>query len=122
VWYVRNGTVQRVGNKSQGFAVAVVDLPLAYTTNVSEASELVSRVATEAAEQSSLAEDVLEPPEVLGVESVATDSITLRITVKVRPGRQFAVQRTLRAQLMAALGKAGFEPPLAQPPFNRTQT
>ena len=28
VWYVRNGEVVRVGNKSQGFAVAVVDVPL----------------------------------------------------------------------------------------------
>ena len=120
VWYVRNGTVQRIGNKSQGFAVAVVDLPLAYTTDVSAVSELVGRVATEAAEHAPLAEDVLEPPEVLGVENITPETITLRITAKVRPGRQWAVQRALRAQLMAALRNAGFNPPLPTNFFGRS--
>jgi len=48
---------------------------------------------------------------VLGVEKVTPDGITLRLTVKVRPGRQWAVQRALRATCMAALEDAGIEPP-----------
>jgi moderate conductance mechanosensitive channel len=34
LWYVRNGEILRVGNKSQGFAVAVVDVPVAHGTDV----------------------------------------------------------------------------------------
>ena len=57
---------------------------------------------------------MLEPPEMLGVESVTPETITLRLTVKVRPGKQWAVQRALRAQLLAALEEAGIEPPLGR--------
>ena len=51
VWYVRNGEILRVGNKSQGFAVAVVDVPVAHGTDVAEASEAAARVAQERVEQ-----------------------------------------------------------------------
>lgn len=111
VWYVRNGEVQRVGNSSQGFAVAVVDVPLAYTTDVNRALELLDRAATEVTE--ALAADVLEPPEVLGIQGMAAEHVTLRLTVKVRPARQWAVARELRRRIMALFDEAGI---LSQPP------
>ncbi|KAA2265245.1 mechanosensitive ion channel family protein [Solihabitans fulvus] len=114
VWYVRNGTVQRVGNSSQGYAVAVVDLPLGYSANVEHASEVIGTVATAAVAQEPLSADVIGDPEVLGVEKVTPETITLRLTVKVRPGRQWAVQRALRGKIMAALDEAGVEPPFGR--------
>jgi len=112
VWYVRNGEVLRVGNMSQGHAVAVVDIPVAHTADIPEASDLAERTATElTAEGTPLAEDVIAAPEMLGVESVATDAVTLRLTVKTRPGRQWAVQRALRAGIMDAFDDAGVPPP-----------
>lgn len=104
LWYVRNGEVVRVGNKSQGFAVAVVDVPVAHGTDVAEASKVAARVAQERVEQPDLAEDVLEEVQTLGIESVTTERMTLRLTVRVQPGRQFAVQRALNAELSEALG------------------
>jgi small conductance mechanosensitive channel len=104
LWYVRNGEILRVGNKSQGFAVAVVDVPVAHGTDVGETTELANRVAQARVEQPDLAEDVLEEVQMLGVESVSPEIITLRLTVRVQPGRQFAVQRALNAALSAALG------------------
>ena len=48
VWYVRNGEILRVGNKSQGYAVAVVDLPRrAHSADIDEATEIAGRVAAE---------------------------------------------------------------------------
>jgi small conductance mechanosensitive channel len=115
VWYVRNGEILRVGNSSQGFAVAVVDVPIGYGADVEQATEILERVATYAAENEPVSEDVLEPPEVLGVERVsAAEGITLRMTVKVRPGRQWAVQRTLRARIMAAFEDAGVQGPMVR--------
>ncbi|GAB3491734.1 mechanosensitive ion channel family protein [Amycolatopsis cihanbeyliensis] len=114
VWYVRNGEVLRVGNSSQGYAVALVDVPLSYTTDVTRATALLTEVAADAAGSDPIAPDVLEPPEMLGVENVTPEAITIRLTVKVRPGRQWAVQRALRAQVMSALEEAGFEPPLGR--------
>ena len=104
LWYVRNGEILRVGNKSQGFAVAVVDVPVAHGTDVAEASEVATRVAQERVEQPDIAEDVLEEVQTLGIESVTAEKLTLRLTVRVQPGRQFAVQRALNAALSDALG------------------
>ncbi len=120
VWYVRNGEILRVGNSSQGFAVAVVDFPVAFGADTDKAIEILGRVADEVATTEPSSEDVLEPPEVLGVEKVTTDGITLRATVKVRPGRQFAVQRALRVKVMAAFEEADIHLPVARlPPPSR---
>ena len=108
VWYVRNGEILRVGNSSQGFAVAVIDLPLSYGANLAEATKVLERKLTEAAEAEPVKTDITAKPEVLGVEKFTADNITLRVTVKTRPGRQWSVQRNLRAQLMPALEEAGF--------------
>ena len=108
VWYVRNGEILRVGNSSQGFAVAVVDLPLSYGANLAEATKVLERKVAEVAEVDPVKSDITAKPEVLGVEKFTPDNITLRVTVKTRPGRQWAVQRNLRAQLMPALEEAGF--------------
>ncbi|MFB9595660.1 mechanosensitive ion channel family protein [Saccharothrix longispora] len=107
VWYVRNGEILRVGNSSQGFAVAVVDLPLAYGANLSTATEVLTAAVDKAAAEELMAKDVTDKPQVLGVEKVTPEGITMRVTVKVRPGRQWAVQRALRAKLMPALEDAG---------------
>ncbi|MCG8926184.1 mechanosensitive ion channel family protein [Lentzea sp. CC55] len=108
VWYVRNGEILRVGNSSQGFAVAVVDLPLSYGANLAEATQVLERKVSEVADKDPLKADITAKPEVLGVEKFTPEGITLRVTAKTRPGRQWAVQRNLRAQLMPALEEAGF--------------
>ncbi|MGH3900909.1 MAG: mechanosensitive ion channel family protein [Pseudonocardiaceae bacterium] len=121
VWYVRNGEVLRVGNSSQGFSVAIVDLPVGHGADIPTTTELAGRIAAElTSEGSALAADVLEPPEVLGVESISSDGVMLRITTKVRAGRQWAVQRALLAGIKSAFAEAEIPPPsparLTSPP------
>jgi moderate conductance mechanosensitive channel len=115
VWYVRNGEILRVGNSSQGFAVAVVDVPIGYGADVEQATSIIADVATEVTDNDPVANDVLEPPEVLGVERVsASEGITLRLIVKTRPGRQWSVQRSLRARIMGAFEDAGIQGPVVR--------
>jgi small-conductance mechanosensitive channel len=112
VWYVRNGEILRVGNKSQGYAVAVVDLPLAHSADIAEATDLAHRTAVERVAGEDVADAVLEAPEVLGVERVGPEGVTLRLTMKVKPGRQFAVQRALNAAITDAFDDAGVPRPV----------
>lgn len=112
VWYVRNGEVLRVGNSSQDYSVAIVDLPIGHDADIPACTELAGRTATElTADGSELATDVLEAPQMLGVESISSEGVTLRITTKVRAGRQWAVQRALRTGIKAAFAEAGIPPP-----------
>jgi small-conductance mechanosensitive channel len=110
VWYVRNGEIKRVGNSSQGFAVAVVDVPVGYGSDMDRALQVLEQVAGSATAEPPVADDALEEPKVLGVQSVSDEYVTLRLTVKVRPGRQWATQRELSRRIMTALGQSGIEP------------
>ena len=102
VWYVRNGEILRVGNMSQGHAVAVVDLPIAHNADVEQATELAGATAARRAAQDDIAGDVLEAPQVLGVDKIGPTGVTLRITARVSPGRQWAVQRALNGAITDA--------------------
>jgi len=122
VWHVRNGEIQRVGNKSQGYAVAVVDVPLAHTVDITQAVDLAGQVAAEVAATEDVASQLLEPPEVLGVETVTVEGVTLRVTAKTQPGQQFMVQRALNAAITEAFDSAEVPRPYsAAPPSGRSQ-
>lgn len=130
VWYVRNGEILRVGNKSQGYAVAVVDVPVAHNADFAEATELAGRVARDRVAQPDLEPDILDDVVVLGAEKVTAEGATLRLTVKVNPGTQFAVQRALNAALSDAFeeaavprpGPAPIPVPVVPPPPTPTPT
>ncbi|OLT21281.1 mechanosensitive ion channel protein MscS [Pseudonocardia sp. CNS-139] len=107
LWYVRNGEIMRVGNKSQGYAVATVDIPLAHNADLAKAADIAGRVATERLAAADLAEHALEAPEILGAERIGPEGVTFRVTVKTGAGQQYAVQRALIAALTDAFEKAG---------------
>lgn len=111
VWYCRNGEVLRVGNMSQGFAVAVLDLPVAHTANLDEACEVAEKATLDVVASGAFEDDLLGDPEMLGVNAVSADTVTIRITVKTRPGKQWAVQRRLHREILQAFDDAGVKAP-----------
>lgn len=113
VWHVPNGEIRRVGNQSQLWSMAIVDVVVGPDADLDRVREVMERAAAEVCSQSELGKQILEPPTVLGVESVTADGITARVTVKVEPGTQWAVQRALRAHIKAALDAAGILIPYA---------
>ena len=114
VWHVPNGVVQRVGNRSQLWSVAVLDASVAYRTDLTRVRELLHRAADEVCSSDQFRTSVLEPPVVLGVESLGVDGVTLRLTVKVEPGTQWALQRALREHVKDVFDSAGIEIPFPQ--------
>jgi small conductance mechanosensitive channel len=116
VWYVRNGEILRVGNKSQGYAVAVADLPLAHNADIAQATEIAERVAAEVAEDPEVAEHLIEAPEVVGLEKLGPEGVTFRVTARTSPGQQFGVQRALITALSEAFDRAGLPHPAAAAP------
>ena len=114
VWHVPNGEVSRVGNKSQLWSVALVDVDVAYDSDLAAARQVILDCATELIESEEWSEVVIDPPQLLGVEALGADGITIRVTIKVQPGAQWGLQRALREALKAALDVAGIEIPFPQ--------
>ncbi|MFI6296979.1 mechanosensitive ion channel family protein [Nonomuraea sp. NPDC050790] len=108
VWYVRNGTIARVGNESQGWSRAYVDVPVAYDSDVAAVRELLQQVTTELWEDPEYRESVIvEEPSVFGVEQLSDSSLVFRVSAKTLPARQAEVARELRLRVKAALDAAG---------------
>jgi small conductance mechanosensitive channel len=106
LWYIRNGEIVRVGNKSQGWAMVMVDVPIGFAS-VDHAVEVLRSAGAGMADDPAWAEDLIEPPDVLGVEQITVDGAVVRTTVKTSSEAQWRVGRELRRRLTEALTSAG---------------
>jgi small-conductance mechanosensitive channel len=110
VWHIRNGTIDQVGNESQGWARAVIDFPVPYTANLSTTRTILQEVADTMWAEPTWHAVMLEEPEVWGAQEVSSTGITMRMVAKTAPLRQWEVAREMRARVKAALDAAGITP------------
>lgn len=110
-WHIRNGTISQAGNGSQGWARAVVDIPVPYDEDIPRARRLMITAAEGMWQEPAWREAILEEPELWGVQNLSKDAITLRVAARTVPLRQFEVERELRERLKVALSA----PPERQP-------
>jgi moderate conductance mechanosensitive channel len=110
VWHVPNGDIRRVGNKSQHWSRALLDIEVAYDTDIEQAKGVIKRVADALWQER---EDILEEPEVWGVERLGPGAVVIRLVVKTRPADQYDVSRVLRQRLKETFDAEGIEAPFA---------
>jgi small-conductance mechanosensitive channel len=110
VWHIRNGTIDQVGNQSQGWARAVVDFPVPYTADLATIRTVLDSVAEAAWTNPALRGVMLEKPDVWGAQDVSSSEVTMRIVARTAPARQWEVERELRALVKAGLDAAGIHP------------
>lgn len=114
VWYVRNGEVVRVGNSSQDWARAVIDIGVSYGADPGRVRELLTDVSHELAGDPEWGPLILEEPEVWGVENLAADGVVVRLVVKTKPLQQWSVARQLRERIKVRFDAEGIEIPNPQ--------
>ncbi len=117
VWHIPNGEIHRVANMSQQWSRALLDVPVAYDTDIDTAIEVIERSAGEVTRDERFSGAVLSEPEVWGVESLDADRVVIRLVVKTRPLEQWRVARELRARIKAAFDEAGIEVPWPRPAY-----
>jgi small conductance mechanosensitive channel len=110
VWHIPNGTIQRVGNKSQQWSRALLDIPVEYDADLTAATDAIRAGAEAVTQDPDLARFVIDAPEVLGVEQVTNDQVVIRLGVKTQPLEQWRVARALRVSVKAALDDVGIRP------------
>ena len=115
VWHVPNGEIARVGNYSQLWSKAVVDIEVSYDTDARVAMGVMQQVANELWSDPEWGGDELsEPPTVFGIQSLGASGVGLRLAVKTEPSMQWAVEREIRLRLKEAFDEAGIEIPFPQ--------
>ena len=112
VWYVRNGEILRVANRSQGWTMAVVDIPVSYDSDLDTVKTIVEQVADAMSADESCRELIIDRPEYAGVESVSGEAVVVRVTARALPDKQVAASREIRERMKNALDIAGITIPV----------
>jgi small conductance mechanosensitive channel len=109
VWYVRNGEILRVGNKSQNWAQTVLDIPVALDQDLRHVQEVLRDVAHDLWDDEDFRHLILEEPSVWGVQDLTPNWITVRVTLKTAPLEQWAVAREMRQRVKFRFDHEGIE-------------
>lgn len=103
LWFVRNGEIMRVGNQSQGWARAVIDVAIEYQSDVHLAQEALARAAK------SIDGKAIGEPEIWGINALSGDQIVLRLVQKTKPEDKDEVARTLRHAVKSEFDKSNIK-------------
>lgn len=111
---IPNGEIKVVSNMTRGWSRAVIDVGVAYDTDIDHALDVVrdeaARFSAEPAWKGRL-EGAVEVP---GVESLADSAVVIRLLARTQPGSQWDVARELRRRLKKRLDAEGLEIPFPQ--------
>ena len=106
------GELRTFGNRSVGYARAIVTVGLSYEQDASEALAVLEDVAREwAATEAAREVMVEEAPQVQALLDLGDSAVTARVVVQVRPGEQFPAERALRQLIKARFDERGVEIP-----------
>ncbi|MER6568439.1 mechanosensitive ion channel family protein [Streptomyces sp. NPDC001093] len=106
IWYVRNGEVKRIGNLSQGWATAGVDVTVKASEDLDRVKATLDDVAEHMSKEEPWNELLWGPIEVLGLDSVLIDSMVVRVSAKTMPGKALTVEREIRWRIKRAFDQA----------------
>lgn len=103
LWFVRNGEILRVGNQSQGWARAIIDLAVPYNDDIEAIKLAILDAGKSLADDAAWRARLLGEAELWGIESISSEAIVLRVVVKTRTSAKDDVSRELRARIKARL-------------------
>ncbi len=115
--FVPNGEMRIVVNHSRDWHRSVIDVPLAANQDLARALEAASAATGELAADPARRAEMLDPPQMIGLERVGADGVVLRLAVRSAPGAPAAnLARDLRRIALERLRVAGVS--IAAPPPN----
>ncbi|ACK69856.1 MscS Mechanosensitive ion channel [Gloeothece citriformis PCC 7424] len=119
---IPNSEIRAVANLSSQWSRADLPIPVAYQTDVDKALSLIGQIAQQMNQEPQWKANILEPPEVLGVDNFDDRGLIIRVWIKTKPLKQWDVSREFRRRLKVAFDKAGIPipPPQQQVWFERS--
>nr|WP_260857560.1 mechanosensitive ion channel family protein [Microbacterium sp. 1.5R] len=107
LWYVRNGEVTRIGNMSQGWARAIIDIGVPLDADLDVVEQTMLETAQGLAKDSKWRTRIIDKPELWGLESIGGEALVVRIVIKARANAKDDVAQELRKRLRTALLEKG---------------
>ncbi len=111
VHHVLNGYMQRVANLSQHWGRATYDVPLALDADIPAAKAIIYKVANDLANDPVWGEDIIDTPEIWGVQHYGPDGVQIRVAMRTKPLRNWDIMRQLRERMKLAFDQAHIRQP-----------
>jgi moderate conductance mechanosensitive channel len=111
LWYVTNGSVTELGNRSQGWSVAVVDVPVGYGADLTRVKDLLTQTCVDMQEDETWSQRIMSDEPQVAVESMTPLGVTVRIRLHTIHDQQLTVARELRVRAVSALDAEGLVTP-----------
>jgi len=103
---IPNSAITVVENLSKDWSRVDLAITIAYDSDVDQAIAVIKQVSHDLSQDQHWQSMIPEPPQVLGVEDLGNEGITLRIWIKTIPLAQWNVAREFRRRLKRALDDA----------------
>jgi small conductance mechanosensitive channel len=111
---IPNSKIEIVANLSSHWSRADIHIPVAYQTDIDKALELIHREAEKMSQDKDWQEQILEAPQLPGVERFDDRGVVVRIWIKTQPLKQWDVSREFRRRIKVQFEQAGMPLPLPQ--------
>jgi moderate conductance mechanosensitive channel len=96
---VPNGNILFTGNKSKGWARAILDVGVAHGENPDRVRGVLDELFEELRSEEDLKGWFFDGPSVLGVERLGQYDVVLRVVAETRPSKKADVERVLRQRI-----------------------
>lgn len=114
VWHIPNGEITKIGNLSQDWSRIILDVAVAYKSDLTVAQAEIKKVLDDFSQTRNYQENILETPEIWGVQNLGDNSVDIRISIKVKAGTQWALTRKLRELIKNHFDQVNIEIPFPQ--------
>jgi small conductance mechanosensitive channel len=111
---IPNGQITTVSNKTRGWSRAVLDIGVAYESNVDQAIEVLTDEAARFGSEAAWKVRLDGEPEVVGVAALADSAVHIRVMLRTQPGLQWEVGREFMRRAKNRLDQEGIEIPFPQ--------
>lgn len=104
---IPNGEIKVVANLSSRWSRADLTIPIAYQADIEKALKLIESIGFEMDKDPQWERQILETPQVLGIDQFGDRGLIIRVWIKTQPLKQWDVAREFRRRLKVALDQAG---------------
>ncbi|MBD2566010.1 MULTISPECIES: mechanosensitive ion channel family protein [Nostoc] len=104
---IPNSEIKVVANLSSRWSRADLTIPIAYQADIEKALKLIESIGFEMDKDPRWERQILETPQVLGIDQFGDRGLIIRVWIKTQPLKQWDVAREFRRRLKVALDHAG---------------
>jgi small conductance mechanosensitive channel len=113
VHFIPNGKIDCVSNMTHGWSRAVFDIGISHKEDPDQVMNTLLQLAAELRREATFARLIIDDAEMLGVDKLDSNGLTIKFVIKTRPLKQWAVKRELQRRIKRRFNELGID--LAMP-------